>query len=144
MTRWSEQQLEHFTVSRKSKTAKLAVRERDILFAILEFLAARRVMAWRANTGAAKLSNADGAERFVRFGPKGQSDILGLLPPAGRMLAIECKAPGKKATTDQAAFLDAIRRNGGLAFVADNVDAAMVIVDEALQVGAISPASPPF
>ncbi len=36
----------------------------------------------------------------------------------GRLLAVECKAPGGKMRAEQAEFLSLVRRFGGLAFVA--------------------------
>lgn len=52
--------------------------------------------------------------------PKGISDILGI--HKGRLLAIEVKRPGGKPTTDQVAFIDRVNEEGGIGFVADNVD----------------------
>ena len=92
-------------------------REAEIQRAILELLQVLGIPAWRANTGAIK-ATYQGRDRFVRFGPKGQADILGVLPPLGRALAVEVKRPGKKASMEQEAFLNLITRTGGLAFVA--------------------------
>jgi hypothetical protein len=55
--------------------------------------------------------------RFVRFGWKGCSDLLGMMRD-GRLLAVECKAPGGKMRAEQAEFLSLVRRFGGVAFVA--------------------------
>lgn len=46
----------------------------------------------------------------------GLSDIIGLR--RGRFLAVECKVPGAGPSEAQAAFLDAVRRHGGLGIVA--------------------------
>ena len=89
-------------------------REQDIQRAILQLLTLRGIPAWRANTGAFKGTH-NGVTRFVRFGTKGQADILGLLPPSGRLLALEVKRPGGKLTREQDAFLRAITRAGGIA-----------------------------
>lgn len=88
-----------------------------VLSACLEFLAVRGVFAWRNNSGATKTEGG----RFVRFGLRGSSDILGILP-GGRFLAVECKAPKGRTTPDQEAFLTDIRRRGGVAMVARSVD----------------------
>lgn len=89
--------------------------EGAVLSACLDYLALRGVLAWRNNTGALKVD-----QRFVQFGKKGSSDILGVLK-GGRFLAIEAKAPGKKPTEEQQRFLDAVTAAGGLALVVDDV-----------------------
>ena len=81
--------------------------EQALVRAAVEYLLIRGIPCWRQNTGAVKSGN-----RFVRFGFRGVSDILGCLPPAGRFLAVECKMPGRKATDDQLAFMDAINKVG--------------------------------
>jgi hypothetical protein len=91
-----------------------AAREQDIQRAILQLLTLRGIPAWRANTGAFT-GEYKGQTRFVRFGTKGQADILGVLPPAGRLLALEVKRPGGKLTLEQDAFLRVITQAGGLA-----------------------------
>jgi penicillin-binding protein-related factor A (putative recombinase) len=55
--------------------------------------------------------------------PKGVSDILGAYK--GRMLAIEVKRPGKIPTPDQQRFLDRVKIEGGISFVAHSVDETM-------------------
>jgi hypothetical protein len=52
--------------------------------------------------------------------PKGISDILGIY--RGRFLAIEVKRPGGKLTPDQQRFLDRVKIEGGISFVARSVD----------------------
>ena len=64
----------------------------------------------------------NGKTRFVRFGRKGMSDIIGLIPPAGRLVAVEIKAHGGKTTLEQEAFLHAVRKAGGIAVVARSCD----------------------
>jgi hypothetical protein len=100
-----------------------AARESDLVKACLQLLRLRGVVAWRTNSGAAVYSaTATARGRFVRFaGARGLSDIIGLLPPHGRLLALEVKRPGRKPTADQAGFLDAVRAAGGLALVVDDV-----------------------
>ena len=91
--------------------------EAEVLRQVLAWLQLQRVPHWRANTGAARLG-----KRFVRFGPAGQADILGLLPPSGRLLAIEVKRPGGRVRAAQKAFLAAIAAAGGVALVVHSVD----------------------
>jgi hypothetical protein len=76
----------------------------------------RGVSAWRSNTGAARFG-----DRFVRFGVPGVADILGVLPPSGRLLAVEVKGPGGRVRPSQRAFLDNVEAAGGLALVVRDV-----------------------
>ena len=100
---------------------KVKVLERDIQKVILDWLACIGVFAWRANTGAVA-ANYKGKSRFMRFGPKGQADILGILPSSGRLLAIEVKREGEQPTEDQERFLERIRNNRGVAIVAHSLE----------------------
>jgi hypothetical protein len=98
-----------------------APRESDLVRACLQLLRVRGVFAWRANSGALAVQRG-GRRRVYRFaGARGLSDILGILPPAGRFLAVECKMPGRNLTADQRAFLDAIRAAGGVALLITDV-----------------------
>jgi hypothetical protein len=95
--------------------------ESSLVKACLAYLQLAKVPAWRNNSGAAAFAGPAG-RRFVRFSVEGCSDILGVLPPSGRLLAVECKRPGGKLTAAQAAFLSAVGAAGGLAFVVRSVD----------------------
>ncbi len=94
--------------------------ETQLVKACLELLRIRRIFAWRNNTGGVTASYK-GKSRFVRFGAVGSSDILGLIPPSGRLLAVEAKVKPNKPTETQDAFLEAVERAGGLAVVAYSV-----------------------
>lgn len=100
---------------------KIKILERDIQKVILDWLACIGVFAWRQNRGAMG-GEYKGKRRFVRFGPPGQSDILGLIPPHGRFLAIEVKRVGEDPTDDQQRFLDRVTAAGGLAFAAHSLE----------------------
>ena len=52
------------------------------------------------------------------YGVGGISDRLAVLPN-GKLLAIECKAPGKKPTRLQEEFLRGVAKNNGIALVID-------------------------
>lgn len=97
--------------------------EKEIQGQILQFLRLMKVFSWRQNSGAMKgEATATTARRFIKFASvDGLSDIIGLLPPKGRFLAIEVKRPGQRPTDKQAEFIDEVNRNGGLAFVATSV-----------------------
>ncbi len=91
-------------------------KESDILRDCLTWLKLHGVFCWRQNQGAIT-GQHNGKRRFLRFtSMTGVSDILGILPPSGRLLALECKRPGRKPTPEQEMFLDVVRQNGGVAF----------------------------
>lgn len=91
--------------------------EHEIQHTILDYLNKAGHFCWRNNTGAVG-SIYKGKQRFFRFGFRGSADILGI-SKLGRMIAIEVKRKGGKATDDQINFLENIRTRGGHAFVAD-------------------------
>jgi len=96
--------------------------EADIVHACVDYLRYRGYLVWRASTGAARYPNADGTHRLMRFGPVGQPDIFAVIPHAGRLLAVECKQPGRHATPAQADFLGRINRAGGLGIVVHSLN----------------------
>lgn len=107
-----------------------ASREAPVLRAVLDYLAIRRIFAWRNNSGGTFLPGAGGRRQFVRFGAKGSSDVFAILP-GGRFLAIECKRPGGKLTLAQEEWLESVRRSGGLAWVIDDVQRLRELLAEA-------------
>jgi hypothetical protein len=99
-----------------------AEREADILRACLRWLHLHGIYCWRQNQGAIAAVSR-GKRRFFRFaGACGVSDILGLLRPAGRFLAIEVKRPGGRPTPEQQVFLETVQANGGLALCVHSLD----------------------
>ena len=103
--------------------------EQDIQKAILTQLAYHPLVAWcgRINSGAAMLPCGRGKMRPVKFNTiKGCSDIIGQLRD-GRFLAIEVKRPPWTRPTDdhereQEAFLNQVKRAGGVAFFATSIE----------------------
>lgn len=104
--------------------------ETQLVYAILEYLAIRRIEAWRANTGVMPRTNKAGKTRYVHFGRPGQCDISGILPD-GRRLEIEVKRPGQKPTTEQKEFMAMVARNRGVSFVAYGIDEVRQVLDGA-------------
>ena len=100
--------------------------ENNIQKQIMEYLKFARQkdvpVVWRQNTGALVIKGKS-KDRFVRFGEKGISDILGILR-GGRMLAIEVKTPARRKQVSiwQKDFIDRINNAGGLAFVATSIE----------------------
>ncbi len=94
--------------------------ERDIQHAIR--LASSRIPGltlWRQGVGVA--TTADG--RKQRFGLcVGSSDLVGVLAPSGRFVAVEVKTDTGRLRPEQELFLALVRRSGGIAFVARSVD----------------------
>lgn len=107
-------------------------REQDIVNACLQLLRLRGVLAWRQNSGAFT-GEYKGKKRFVQFnGIKGCSDILAVLPPCGRFLAVEAKRPGEKPTPHQSAFLASVEAMGGVAVVVSDVMQLEHVLSEVL------------
>ena len=105
----------------KAKPAKKrrkapAARESQVMEAVAGILERHPLVAayWRQNTGAAKFQ-----QYYVKFGFRGCSDYLGFLTD-GRILAVECKATGKKPSPEQAAFLENVEKAGGFACWTDD------------------------
>lgn len=70
-------------------------------------------VCWRNNIGAYK----DPKGYYIRYGVcnPGGADLIGIF--RGRLLALECKIPGKNATPEQKLFIDIVNKHGGIAGV---------------------------
>jgi hypothetical protein len=101
-------------------------KEADVLRACLDYLRLRGLLAWRSNNVPAYDPARKGFRSFR--GLRGVSDILGILPrtldvggrrvTVGVFLAVEVKGRGGRLTPQQDAFLDGVRKAGGVAVVA--------------------------
>jgi hypothetical protein len=100
--------------------------ERDLVRDALALLRSLGIFAWRNNSGAAGKGKG-----FVRFGLKGSADILGVLAPSGRFLAIECKAKRKGTSIEQETFLKQVRASGGVAGVCWTLGNVRRLIDAA-------------
>ena len=103
--------------------------EKETQAAILEYLALRKIFAWRNNSGAAKMMRKDGSQGFIRFGAIGSPDILAILPPTGRLLAVECKSPTGRISPQQEAFGERIKAAGGVYVMARSIDDIIAVLD---------------
>ena len=64
----------------------------------------------------------------IRLAAPGVSDLIGWTE-GGRVVAIEVKAGRRQPTDEQAAFIELVRRSGGLAGVARSVEDAWAILE---------------
>ncbi len=87
--------------------------ETSLVKAIIEFLRLKGIYGWRNNSGAFAAEGRTG-KRFVRFGLPGSADVLAVVPPHGRLLAIEAKVGRNNPTDLQLHFGAAINDAGGL------------------------------
>lgn len=106
--------------------------EKSVQNRIFSWLVTNGAVAIRVNSGAVTYQKPGARTRFVRFvmwralgtvlSSAGVSDILACCD--GKFVAIECKAPGKarNITPAQDKFLTTIRKAGGLAIVADDLE----------------------
>ena len=92
--------------------------ERAVLHDILLAIGNRPdLRVWRNNTG--QIPTPDG--RVIRFGLPGSADILGIMKPTGRFLAIECKTDVGHQSDKQKHFQAMIETHGGLYILARSV-----------------------
>jgi hypothetical protein len=79
----------------------------------LDYLRLRHIYCWSNPSGAVRIRPG----RFMRFGKKGSSDILGILP-GGRLLCAECKAPDRgRLSPEQKQFIADVQELRALALV---------------------------
>lgn len=87
--------------------------EQALVNQIIAYLKLSGHYVWRQNTGA--MTTKEG--RFVKFGHKGISDVLGIAKD-GRFIAVEAKVGKNKPTRFQSDFLQEVKDRGGYATVA--------------------------
>ncbi len=99
--------------------------ERDVKAEVRKALVAAGCGVWVHNVDNRNLSTGLG---------RGVSDLICIVPPHGRFLAIECKRPKLGVVSDdQKAFIRAVQAFGGVAGVANCVADAMALLEEARQ-----------
>lgn len=108
--------------------------EIELVREMIGYLRARGHIAWRNNTGAARYPAGEGV-RWVRFGPPGGADILGVVHPEGTALAVEVKAGNNRPTRAQAEFLAAIGQAGGIGITARSLPELETKLDEQRELG---------
>jgi len=99
---------------------RLKEKESDILRAVLQYLSFRPGFWFRSNTGAV-VAEHRGKKRLIRFGIKGAADIFGILPPAGRFVALEIKSKTGRQSPEQKSFQEEVEKAGGWYLLARGV-----------------------
>jgi hypothetical protein len=103
--------------------------ESAIQGAILDYLLARGLVAYRINSGAVKTETGG----FFRGAPVGHPDLVAILPPMGRLWYIEVKTATGKQTAHQQAFAAKASAAGALVTVARRIEDVEVVLKEVLR-----------
>ena len=83
------------------------------------------LVLWRNNVGIAEHWNGKSVD-IVKYGlAPGSSDLIGLLGPRGRWIALEVKSETGVASPEQMKFLRLVQRMGGFACIVRSVDEAV-------------------
>ena len=91
------------------------------------------LVLWRNSTGTAShLNPHTNRTTTVRYGlAVGSSDLVGILSPAGRFIALEIKTATGRVRPEQAQWLALVRSRGGFAAVVRSVDEARAAIERA-------------
>ena len=103
----------------------------ELTKAIIKVLNSAGFLTWRNNTAGVY----DPIKKTFRKNAalkKGVSDILGVIPGSGRILAIEVKIGSDKLSPHQHLFLNDVRDRNGSAFVAKTFDGFLESLKEHL------------
>ena len=106
--------------------------ETELVTSVLSALALEPgVVAWRNNTGMARVHGS-----HVRFGlGSGSADIIGILRPGGRFVALECKTEKGKASLEQHAWRTRVEEHGGVYGLVRSVQEARDVIAQARRMG---------
>lgn len=89
---------------------------------------------WLNPAGIAEHTNAAGRSQRTRYGVgKGGADLIGVLGPTGRFVALEVKTESGRLKPHQAAWLALVRKLGGFACVVRSVGDARAAIARARQ-----------
>jgi len=90
-----------------------------------------RIALIHVDSGAAGMRQGRGAgQGGYSSTPAGFPDLVGVVPPNGRAIYIEVKAPGSKPTNAQVSMLALLVAKGAIAFWADSVVSALAQFEE--------------
>ena len=117
------------------KVKRKATPERDVQKAIVDtFRMKYRVALVHVDAGAAGMRSGMAAHQGgYSTIPAGFPDLVGVVPPQGRAIYIEVKAPGNQPTELQTRYLELLRGKGALAFWADSVASALAQFEDAIR-----------
>lgn len=93
------------------------MKETHLVNQIIQYLNYKGHYVQRTNSGRIRIPGKNGQQRLIRMAQAGTSDITGCSKD-GRFIAIECKIKPNKPTELQEAYLEEIRKRGGIAIVA--------------------------
>lgn len=79
----------------------------------------------------AKVTYVDGQPRAKPGLGKGSTDLIGILAPSGRLVALEAKTGDAVPTREQRMFMELIRKRGGFSAVFHSVQEAKAALDRA-------------
>ena len=118
----------------KEKSRRAFIRpekEKDIERAILDWLTMHHNwFVWKANTTGIFDPTKNVFRSLSGYCIRGVSDILGIMHPNGRMIAMEVKTPQRrnKVTAEQSYFLEQVKSFGGVAGVVTSIDDAILLM----------------
>lgn len=108
-------------------------KETLLVRSVIETLHRLGCPAWRCGVGSKEWTDSEGKRRFAMFGMKGLPDIMGIIPPTGRFIGIECKVDGNQLTKDQKRVLGDFAAAGVfVAVVRDTTDGLAEMVRAAI------------
>lgn len=85
------------------------------------------VVLWPNQSGVATFGKAK-----VKYGlAKGSADLVGILAPSGRWVALEVKTGDATTTPEQILFLALIRKQGGFACVVRSLEEGFAAIERA-------------
>ncbi len=97
------------------------MKETYLVRQITDYLNLRGYFVQRTNSGSVRFKDSSGRSNFIKLAHAGTADITGC-SPSGKFIAIECKIGKNKPTDLQEAYLEEIRRRGGITLVAYSLD----------------------
>ena len=90
------------------------------------------LVLWRNAVGQAEHVAGNGRTFRQAFGlAKGSADLVGILAPAGRFVALEIKTPAGRVSPEQTTWLALVRSRGGFSAVVRSVDEAIAAIERA-------------
>ena len=104
----------------RNRPVRPTQREADLQRTILDYLELKHIFHYRSNTGAIKFTRPDGKGQFVKFGVRGQADIVCCIK--GQFVAIECKAEDGEQTLVQKEWQAGLERAGGFYILARKLE----------------------